>query len=343
MDVRELESLSQAMAELIDELMAPLHQRIAELETKLQSVPQKGEPGGKGADGRDGRDGIDGKDGASVAVEDVLPAIAAYVDKALLTIPPAQKGQDGRDGKDGADGKDGSSVTADDVIPTLVAQFKSELDNALATVPAPKDGKDGRDGRDGVDGENGTSVTADDVLPALSAQMKTAVASALAAIPAPSNGQDGRDGVDGRSVSLDDAATLLRAMQSEWALDFERRAQALLHGVIDRMPAAKDGKDGRDGVNGTDGLGFDDMTVEHDGRRTVTLKFARGEQRKDVALKFGVVLDSGVWKEGSFYEVGDGVTFGGSYWIAQKNTDDKPGTSDSWRLAVKKGRDGKDS
>ncbi len=39
---------------------------------------------------------------------------------------------------------------------------------------------------------------------------------------------------------------------------------------------------------------------------------------------------------------GDGATWDGSFWIAQKQTQDKPGTSDAWRLAVKKGRDGKD-
>jgi hypothetical protein len=30
------------------------------------------------------------------------------------------------------------------------------------------------------------------------------------------------------------------------------------------------GKDGRDGIDGKDGLGFDDMTAEFDGERTVT-------------------------------------------------------------------------
>lgn len=56
-----------------------------------------------------------------------------------------------------------------------------------------------------------------------------------------------------------------------------------------------------------------------------------------------VVLDRGVFREGETYERGDGVTFGGSFWIAQKDASTgKPGTSADWRLAVKKGRDGAD-
>lgn len=249
MNAREIESLSKATAGLINELMAPLLKRVADLESRLASIPlpQKGEPGEKGVDGRDG---ADGEPGASVTVDDVMPALLAHLEKAIAAIPVPRNGTDGRDGKDGA---------------------------------------------------------------------------------------------DGRGVAIEDFEKLLKSMQAEWALDFERRAQALLQGAIDRAPVPKDGKDGRDGIDGNDGLGFDDLSLAYDGRRTVTFTYARGEQRKDVPIRFPVVIDCGVWKEGDAYEAGDGATFGGSFWIAQKNTDDKPGTSESWRLAVKKGRDGKDA
>lgn len=37
------------------------------------------------------------------------------------------------------------------------------------------------------------------------------------------------------------------------------------------------------------------------------------------------------------------MTFGGSLWLAKKESPEgKPGQSDDWQLAVKKGRDGKD-
>lgn len=99
---------------------------------------------------------------------------------------------------------------------------------------------------------------------------------------------------------------------------------------------------GDDGKPGADGLGFDDLSVEYDGEKTVTLKFVRGEQSKEFSLVLPVVIDRGVFSEGKTYEPGDGVTWGGSFWIAQETTTEKPDSAKGWRLAVKKGRDGKD-
>jgi hypothetical protein len=59
-------------------------------------------------------------------------------------------------------------------------------------------------------------------------------------------------------------------------------------------------------------------------------------------MKTAIVLDAGVWKEGDAYSRGDGVTLGGSFFIAQTDTSAKPGKSDEWRLAVKRGNDGRD-
>lgn len=150
-------------------------------------------------------------------------------------------------------------------------------------------------------------------------------------------GEPGAPGEPGKSVTLADIEPLLKSMQAEWALDFERRAQDLFQKAIDAIPKPKDGKDGKDGA---DGIGWDDMTVEHDGKRTVTLKWVKGETETSADIIFPVPLDAGFYKEGMPVQQGDGVTFGGSYWIAQKDTTTKPeiGNPD-WRLAVKKGRD----
>jgi len=62
-------------------------------------------------------------------------------------------------------------------------------------------------------------------------------------------------------------------------------------------------------------------------------------------LKFAVPLDRGVYVQGKTYEKGDSVSFGGSLWIAQRDTEaiEKPGDgSPAWRLAVKHGRDGRE-
>ena len=208
-------------------------------------------------------------------------------------------------------------------------------------LPEAIKGEDGQDGRDGVDGK---SVTLDDVAPMIA----EAVAKAVAAIPAPANGKDGKDGSDGlpgkdgqdgASVSVEDVERMVEGKVAGWALDFERRAQGVLERAVDRIPKPADGKDGCDGV---DGLGFDDLSIEHDGERRISLKFSRGDICKAFAVDLPVVLDRGVYKPDGEYQKGDAVTWGGSLWIAQKDgPESKPGEDGSWRLAVKKGRDGK--
>lgn len=51
----------------------------------------------------------------------------------------------------------------------------------------------------------------------------------------------------------------------------------------------------------------------------------------------------GTHDPGECYEVGDGVTCGGSLWVARSRTSSKPGTDATWQLAVKHGRDGRDA
>lgn len=67
---------------------------------------------------------------------------------------------------------------------------------------------------------------------------------------------------------------------------------------------------------------------------------------KEAEFSVPSVLDCGVFKASRSYQKGDGVTYGGSFWIAQQDMDASssvlPGSTDQWRLSVKKGRDGKD-
>lgn len=120
-------------------------------------------------------------------------------------------------------------------------------------------------------------------------------------------------------------------------------------------PEGQPGRDGRDGLpgrpgdkgldgkDGRDGLSLENFTVEKIGDRRFMLVLQSGETRKEAVINFdGIVLDAGVFREESDYVKGDGVTYGGSFWIAQKaSKGTRPGTSDAWRLAVKQGRDGK--
>lgn len=108
-----------------------------------------------------------------------------------------------------------------------------------------------------------------------------------------------------------------------------------------REPAQ--GEKGDKGEDGADGLGFSDLQVIHDGERGFTFRFARGQQVKEFPFMLPLVLDRGVFKDGTAYAKGDAVTWAGSLWIAQKETETKPDGGDGWRLAVKRGRDGKDA
>jgi integrin beta 3 len=122
-------------------------------------------------------------------------------------------------------------------------------------------------------------------------------------------------------------------------------------------PAGIEGKNGERGQKGEPGRNASDLTFLQDyaaeqvGRAfktaTVTtpdggrtLRWAIGETVHEI--KTAIVLDAGVWKEGTSYAAGDGVTLGGSFFIAQTGTSAKPGKSDDWRLAVKRGNDGRD-
>lgn len=102
-----------------------------------------------------------------------------------------------------------------------------------------------------------------------------------------------------------------------------------------------DGKDGRDGFQLAD---FDARVLDDD--RTIELSFSDGVNSNIATLKWPTVIDRGVFKadRDEPYQAGDGVTWGGSFWIAQQETKAKPDSAESgWRLAVKKGRDGKDA
>lgn len=110
--------------------------------------------------------------------------------------------------------------------------------------------------------------------------------------------------------------------------------QRMVDVAVKAIPPAKDG---------IDGLGFDDLSVHHDGERGVTLRFTNGDKIKEFAFTIPSMIFRGVYKQDAAYEQGDAVTWGGSCWVALKDTSNKPGTCDAWQLAVKRGRDGKDS
>jgi collagen type III alpha len=121
--------------------------------------------------------------------------------------------------------------------------------------------------------------------------------------------------------------------------------------------AGIDGKNGERGQKGEPGRNASDLTYLQDyaaeqvGRALKTATFTTPDGGRTLRwavgeivheIKTAIVLDAGVWQEGKDYAAGDGVSLGGSFYIAQTTTSAKPPSGDVWRLAVRAGRDGRD-
>lgn len=318
-----IEELGRALAE------RPSAEEIAKHAATLIPTPKDGE-NGKDADMVALKASLDSLvaelpapvDGKSVTVDDVAPMIRDEVARAVAKIPAPD---------------DGKSVSAEDVRPMIVEL----VGEAVKALPVAEPGKDAdmealcahlKELFDAIPpAKDGQSVTVDDVLPAL----KEHADAYLKALPVPRDGESGKDAVAPTAEEI--AATFERRF-SDLVLSWERQARETFDKASDRMPIPKDGKNGRDALL----LESFDMIIGEDGR-TVTVKMQAGETVIERSLKLPTIIDRGVFSKDASYEQGDGTTYGGCYWIAQKDAPEGvPGGSADWRLAVKRGRDGKD-
>lgn len=283
-----------------------------------------------------------------ITVKDMIPEIRRAVAEEFCANPPLP-GEPGRDADMEAisaeierkflelpKARDGNSVSLEEVLPEI---RKAVAEEYAANPPAA--GKDGKDIDVEAVGFRAYEIAQKLIGPVVAEAIDKAefkdpkldpevvrveVARQIADLPRPEDGKDG----EGVKELLIDAEGILVVTTTK--------------GEIKRVGRVV-GRDGKDGEKGTDGLGFEDMDefLDEDGR-TVVRRYASGDVVKEFRHTFRVPLDAGIWKEGQRYIKGDGVTYGGSWWIAQK--DNPQGRPDSgnqdFRLAVKKGRDGKD-
>ncbi|UFS77214.1 collagen-like protein [Tardiphaga sp. 37S4] len=297
--------LAPVIREFVASEQASLLKRIAELEARQPERGEKGEPGARGADGvagPQGEPGARGKEGAPGLVGERGVA--------------GEKGEAGPPGDPGPAGKDAPPVS-DEQIAVAVARY-------IETHP-PQAGKDGRDGVDGAAGNDGRDG-ADGAAGRDGIDGKDGASGA--------KGADGRDGVGLAGAVIDRSGDLVVTLTNG---EHKNLGPVLGKNGADGS-AGLPGANGADGRDGADGLGFDDFDLVED-ERGFTLRFSRGDVVKDFPLP--VVTDRGVWRPQD-YAKGSGVTWSGSFWIAQRDTSDKPETSDAWRLAVKRGQNGKD-
>ena len=264
---------------------------------------EKGDPGEKGDQGERGKQGDPGPQGEKGEPGEVGP-----------------QGEPGQNGKDGVDGKDGPQGEKGD------PGEKGEKGDPGKQGEPGRDGKDGVDGKDGPQGEKGD--------PGEKGEQGERGP----------QGEKGEPGEDGKSVTEDDIQKIVdKAIQQQvsiWALDFERRAMDVLQKAVDKIPVPENGKDGQDGK---DGLGFKNLSVVQLEGKRLKIVFESEDRKKEFVIKMPIVVDAGVYKNGMDYAKGDGVTYGGSFWIAQvDHPNQSPGKGTEWRLAVKRGKDAKE-
>lgn len=304
--------------------------------TKTLPLPERGEKGDPGDHGRDGTD-VD-----PVVLE---ATIVAHVTKALAELPTPKDGEPGRPGTDGRDGVDGKDADPE-AVKALVAE---EITAAVAALPSPERGEKGERGDVGPSGKDAeldfdyvNRAIADAVhlrLDDLRGPQGPQGEQGLPGIDGPrgEKGDPGRDGVGLAGALIDRNGSLMLTLS-----DGTVRELGPIVGK-DGSSGAR-GSDGRDGIDGKDGLSFTDFDFEpeYDGERTIRLKWTNGAKEHVRELRLPIALDRGPWNATKTYERGDMVSYAGSMWIAQRETKSKPNGCDDWRLAVKKGLDGRD-
>lgn len=334
MDEREtkmlMDDVAAVMKSLVSTAMSPIIARMDAIERRFDALPAP-----KDAD----EDAIAARVRSGLAAD--IAEVKAAVEAIVIPEPPALPDIPAMIAE--AVGEARAADTAQ------VRAWMDGVEERLAALPTPLDGKDAdpEATRQMVEeavtaavsalpsAEPGKSVTVDDVAPMLAELVDKAVR----AIPVP---KDGKDGVGIKELLIDRVGDLVATMTDG---DVRRIGQVV--GKDADMPALE--KMAREMIealpkprDGLDGIGFDDMAASYDGERTVTLRFEKGDRAKEFAFNMPIVLDRGVFKEGAEYKAGDGVTWGRHFWIAQRDTADKPEPGSGWRLAVKSGRDGKD-
>lgn len=199
--------------------------------------------------------------------------------------------------------QDGKSVTPEDVRPLL----QELVTAAVGEIPVPRDGKY--------------------YDPAVLKQaVDDAVADAVAALPP---AQDGRDALHLEIQPFIDEGK-----------SYTRGSYATHNGGLWRAYEKTHGMRGWECI--VDGVSDVDISMNGQRNFIVTVNRASGASEKK-SFDIPTMVYRGVFKSGDEYLPGDTVTWGGSLWHCDEQTQDKPGETGSkgWTLAAKRGRDGR--
>ncbi|WP_323110200.1 phage portal protein [Klebsiella variicola] len=304
------------------------------------------------------------QDGKSVTPEDLRPLLQELVTAAVGEIPVPRDGKDYDPAvlKQAVDdavaalppAQDGRSVTPEDLRPLL----QELVTEAVGEIPVPRDGKDYDPAvlKQVVDdavaalppAQDGRSVTPEDLRPLL----QELVTAAVGEIPVPRDGKDYDPAVLKQAVD-DAVASLPPAQDGRDALQLEiqpfidegksypRGSYATHNGGLWRAYEKTHGMRGWECI--VDGVSDVDISMNGQRNFIVTVNRASGASEKK-SFDIPAMVYRGVFKSGDEYLPGDTVTWGGSLWHCDEQTQDKPGEAGSkgWTLAAKRGRDGRD-
>lgn len=352
--------LGAATKSHIERALAPVLQRIDGVESRVAAIPTDpallkgapgpaGEKGADGAAGAPGPAGMPGPEGPRGAPGDSGPAGEAG--------PRGPAGVAGPEGPQGAPGEAGAPGPAG---PAGAAGLPGAPGSIGADGPAGPPGPAGAEGPPGPPGARGEPGPQGELGPpgAAGAAGKDGAPGIAGKDGAPGDrgekgepGLDGRDGIQGEPGADALQIEVLTALEPDRC--YRRGTYAQHRGGLVRSLRLTDALEGAASLEAAGWhvvvRGIDDIAVELGADlRTfgLAVRFTDGAVATK-AFTLPVVLDKGIWRAQG-YEPGDGVTWGGSFWIAQKQAEEghTPGApgddSGVWRLAVKTGRPGRD-
>ena len=258
----------------------------------------------------------DGKDAEPVDLEALAKAAAA-----LVVVPEPEKGKDAEPVDLEALAKAAAALV---VVPEAEC-VDLEAVAALVKLPEVKDGKDA----DPVDLE---AVAALVKVPEAEKVDVDAIARAAAAmVPTP----EVRQPEDGR-----DALHLEILPAIDGAKTYARNTYAKHDGGLWRSFEQTSAMRGWECIV----EGLKSVSVAQTGDREFSVTLAKSSGAEVVQkIAMPIQIYKGVHRDGEAYDQHDNVTWAGSQWASVKSENvDKPGSSDSWTLVVKAGRNGKD-
>lgn len=213
-----------------------------------------------------------------------------------------------------------------DFVDKRFLDFKAQLsaiEAKFAELPPPVNGKDGAPGEkgetglsgepgpQGEKGEPGQSIVGEKGEPGV-------------------NGRDGEDGKDALEVDV------MRSIDE--SKRYRRGTWAAHNGGLWVTRKTSEGLDGWECV--IDGIA--DIQIEQKDDRTFSVVVGKSSgELVTKSFSLPVMIYKDLFKEGNIYKTGDVVTWAGHMWVCKKETDAKPQEGDVWRIAVKRGQDGK--